>query len=185
MVDFYTSIENCKHCPLFRNQPPLFERAQKADIFWVGVSAVKANDNDTTPLSPTTNSGKLLCQIEDSVSSLEFYKTNIVKCLPVDANQKIRYPSTDEMRRCYSHIENEIDNLHPNIIVLLGKQVASYVLKQNGVSEFSIDSDFHYRPIPANGQVFLPVHHPSYIMVYKRKRLDEYKDNISSILNSL
>lgn len=183
MMDLFENIENCNMCELCHNQPPLVQKSTSADVFWVGISAVKTDNLHDTPLSNTTNSGKLIDRIECNVCNTRFHKTNIVKCLPTDDKDKIRYPSMGEMHKCYSHIESEVKELKPNIIVLLGKQVASYMLKKNGVTSFELSSDFHYKTIPANGQIFLPVHHPSYILVYKRKRLTEYISGIANVLN--
>lgn len=185
MIDFYRDIESCKCCDLCYNQPPLVQKTSSADVFWVGLSAVRTDDKNDTPLSQRTNSGKLIEQIEGYVRNIKFHKTNLVKCLPVDAKDKIRYPSTTEMRACYSNIESEINELNPNVIVLLGKQVASYVLRKNGVTDFDLSPDFLYKTITVNSIVFLPVHHPSYIMVYKRKRVAEYSNGISNLLKNV
>ena len=37
-----------------------------------------------------------------------------------------------------------------------------------------LSDTFHYAPITVNNIDFIPIHHPSYILVYKRKLLDEY-----------
>ena len=182
-MDLFDCIEKCRACNLCHNQPPLIQKTKSADVFWVGISAVKTQNLQDIPLSDSTNSGKLIGLIESTVNNAKFHKTNLVKCLPVDNESKIRYPSITEMHNCYSHIEKEINKLNPNIIVLLGRQVASYVLKKNCVANFNLDSDFQYEPIHLNGRIFLPVHHPSYVLVYKRKRLAVYCNSIASLLN--
>ena len=54
---------------------------------WVGLSAVRVDDIEKeTPLSNLTNTGKLLSEIESRNKKSEFYKTNLVKCLPLNSD---------------------------------------------------------------------------------------------------
>ena len=43
--------------------------------------------------------------------------------------------------------------------------------------------DNHYGE--KEGTYYVPIHHPSYIYVYKRKRMDEYIEGIERIINQL
>jgi Uracil-DNA glycosylase len=151
------------------------------DVVWVGLSAVKATNKDETPLAVNTNSGKLIYSIEASLSDYTFHKTNLVKCLPL-LGEKIRYPSNPEMKSCYSNLELEINHLKPKIIFLLGKQVASFVLKQHNIQEIQLSDEFHYQTYSVNGILFIPIHHPSYILVYKRKMVDNYIKGIGDLI---
>jgi DNA polymerase len=182
-MSIFNNIKKCNKCDLCNNQPPLAQKSSDADVFWIGISAVKTENNLDSPLSNKTNSGKLIDQIESTVSDVSFHKTNIVKCVPFDDKNKIRYPSSKEMQKCYAHLESEINDLNPNMIVLLGKQVATFMLKKFGISEFELANDFNYKTISAGGHTFLPVHHPSYVLIYKRKFLADYSNRISTLLN--
>ena len=64
------------------------------DILWVGISA-KIGEK---PLSEATNTGKLVKQIEAACGK-PGYKTNLVKCPPIDKNGKLRYPNRTEIDR--------------------------------------------------------------------------------------
>ncbi len=147
---------------------------------WVGLSAVKVQCTTTeTPLSNSTNTGKLIAEIEKKNNNVNFYKTNLVKCLPIK-DQKIRYPKKEEMKSCFGHLTEEIEEFKPKIVFLLGKQVADFVSEKN--SELS--STYDYDTVKKNNVIYVSVHHPSYILVYKRKELDAYIRGISKIINT-
>lgn len=173
----------CKACGLYLNQLPAVDEKRKADVFWVGLSAVAfSNDEEKVPLSPLTRSGALIANIEAAyLDQLAFYKTNLVKCLPL-TRDKIRYPVQHEMEKCYSNLESETIQLHPKVVFLLGKQVASFVLRQLDVSAYSLDENFRYESFKLNGITYVPVHHPSFVLVYKRKHLNKYVNQIRSII---
>ena len=172
-------IRQCKSCNLCNNQAPLIDNKKKADVIWVGLSAVKVDCTKTeTPLSSSTNTGKLLMQIEDLNSNSEFYKTNLVKCLPLEKN-KSRYPKKEEMKSCYNHLEKEIIEFKPKIVFLLGKQVSDFV--SNRAVELS--SSFRYKPVVKNNTVYISIHHPSYILIYKRNKINAYLKSISEIIS--
>jgi len=148
----------------------------------VGLSAVQfADDQDRIPLSPSTKSGSLIKDIEEPYKEeISFYKTNIVKCLPL-SNDKIRYPSKQEMEKCYPNLEAEIEILKPSLIFLLGKQTGTFLLERFSRKLLSLDDDFHYDSFLINGITYIPIHHPSYILVYKRRNVKDYIRSIQSI----
>ena len=147
---------------------------------WVGLSAVKVDDIEKeTPLSNLTNTGKLLAEIENRNKKSKFYKTNLVKCLPLNSD-KIRYPRKDEMLACYNNLESEVSEFKPKLVFLLGKLVADFVAKDK--FEVNFADDFKYEAIKAGDTIYVPVHHPSYILVYKRKNVDSYIKGISKLI---
>jgi uracil-DNA glycosylase family 4 len=172
----------CKSCGLYLNQGPIFDHQKKSKVFWVGLSAVRFADNQIKlPLSPITASGSLIRLIEQShKEKISFYKTNLVKCVPLK-EEKIRYPLGHEMEKCYSNFEWELEHLKPSTVFLLGLQVATFVLKKQCGLKPSFDEDFLYHPVEIKGINFIPVHHPSYVLVYKRKKMPQYIKNIQSL----
>lgn len=169
----------CKACGLYLNQLPVLDVANKSHIFWVGLSAVQFDENiERIPLSPFTRSGALINDIQKPISkNISFYKTNIVKCLPLK-DGKIRYPLEHEMEKCFPNFEYEINQLTPSIVFLLGKQVAKFVLKKMGIDDFNLSDDFKYEVFEFGETQFVPVHHPSFILVYKRKFINKYKESL-------
>ena len=166
------SIKKCANCDLCNNQLPLLDDLKKADIMWVGLSSKKVNDiNNSIPLSNDTNSGKIIERIENKLVGLTFYKTNLVKCLPLNEKNKLRYPNTEEMDKCIVNLISEIKLVEPKMVFILGKKAYDFVykyFKNNGIN---------------SSNVFY-IEHPSYIYVYKRKYVDDYINKIVEIYNS-
>lgn len=173
--------KSCRACGLYLNQPPAFDTRKTASVFWVGLSAVQfSGDDERVPLSPSTRSGALIAEIEKTFSrTVSFYKTNLVKCLPL-SRDKIRYPIKSEMERCYANFADEIEIMKPKLVFLLGKQVASFIYEQIGGGAVGLSDDFEFKSFTFNGIIYVPVHHPSFILVYKRKFIGEYTSGIHS-----
>ena len=191
MSNWYHKIEphksnHCKACGLYLNQLPLSDNKRHADVFWVGLSAVQINDDleKSIPLSPSTRSGKLIYDIEKKCSdTTSFYKTNLVKCLPLNEH-KIRYPELLEMEKCFPNLISELSLLKPKVVFLLGKQVSTFVLKKFNLQSQKYDADYRYKSYTIDGTSFIPIHHPSFILVYRRKMVNTYIDSICSIIKS-
>ncbi len=172
----------CKACGLYLNQLPVLDLAIRSHIFWVGLSAVQFDDDiERLPLSPNTKSGALIENVEIPLKkTTNFYKTNLVKCLPLK-DGKIRYPLEHEMEKCFPNFEYELNELSPSIVFLLGKQASTFVLKKMGIDEINLREDFKYEIFEFGNTSFVPVHHPSYILVYKRKYVNKYIRQLRSL----
>ncbi len=164
------------------NQEPIYDKRSMADVFWVGLSAVKFDDDEEKlPLSRLTPSGALIHRIEEGYKTeLTFYKTNLVKCVPLKED-RIRYPLEHEMEKCFPNFEWELNLLRPSTVFLLGKQVSTFVLKKLSGHKPSMNEEFEYSAFDINGINFIPIHHPSFILVYKRKELNKYIRNIQQL----
>jgi uracil-DNA glycosylase len=173
----------CKACGLYLNQLPVGDNKNKASVFWVGLSAVLIpEEEEKIPLSPYTKSGALIYEIEQPfVKKISFFKTNVVKCLPLN-NDKIRYPFKHEMEKCYPNLLSEIEVLKPSVIFLLGKQVSTFIFGKLGVDDLILDENFNYNSVIVDNIQYIPIHHPSYVLVYKRKFVTNYIEGISSFL---
>lgn len=180
-------LKVCKACGLYLNQLPVLDFLKYSNIFWVGLSAVQFDEGvEHLPLSPSTRTGALISTIEEPLKDeISFYKTNLVKCVPLKDDGKIRYPIEHEMEKCFPNFQFELDTLNPAVVFLLGKQVSTFVMKKLGVKEISLPENFKYKPIEVNGTFFLSIHHPSYILVYKRNQLQNYIKNIQSICKKM
>ena len=170
-------ILNCKKCELYQNQKPLMDSAGEADVFLVGLSAKKIGKNGFSPLSEKTTSGKVIKKIEDTCQGIRFYKTNLVKCLPLSENGKIRYPRKEEMDCCFENLVWEISVLKPQIVFLLGEKVYANVGKNLKI-EFKKPDDIQFHAIEYDGIWLVPVQHPAYIGVYRKKDEEKYIEDI-------
>lgn len=180
------SSEGCKRCSLYINQLPLVDKRVSADIMWVGLSAKKVEDVGTAvPLANDTNSGKLIDNIESGLGEFRFIKANLVKCLPLDEHLKLRYPTTNEMKACYSNLKQEIIKIKPKVVFLLGMKVSKFTLKDIEVTFTGLNNKYQYTYFRHNNIYYVPIHHPSYIHIYKRKQIDQYILGVQSIINEV
>lgn len=83
------------------------------------------------------------------------------------------------MEKCFHNLEAEIEVLQPSVIFLLGKQVSDFVISKFLGKTPELDGNFNYDSIQFQNIHLVPIHHPSYILVYKRKHLKNYMEGIS------
>lgn len=177
-------IRKCQKCGLCFNQKPLLDKKKKCEVFWVGLSAKKVLSDVDIPLSPDTNTGKLIQKIEELLCEVTTYKTNLVKCVPLNEQSKLRYPNKKEMDTCFENLQTEIAELSPKIVFLLGEKVYSSVGKHLNI-DFHKWNEFDYYYKEYEGTYYVPIHHPSYIYVYKRKNIDDYVHSIEKLICKL
>jgi len=167
-------IKNCKNCNLYFNQLPLLDKKEVCDVMWVGLSATKVENIEIDyPLKENTNSGKIIKEIENALPNIKYYKTNLVKCLPLNDRGKIRYPSKEEMSVCIKNLINEIEILKPKIVFLLGNNVADFIEKY--IKEHNIKLNTSLKRIE----------HPSYIYIYKRKNKQDYINKVTNYIKKM
>lgn len=180
----FESIKECSKCGLCKHQSPLMDDFKSCQIFWVGLSAKKATCENEKPLSPTTNSGKLICNIEERCTEVLTYKTNLVKCVPLNEEEKLRYPNKKEIDICFPNLKEELSSLKPRIVFLLGDKVAKAVSRHFKLT-FAKWEGFDYKYTIHDGIYYIPIHHPSYIHVYKRKQMETYIEEIENLITKL
>ena len=104
-----SKITKCNKCGISCNQKPLVENMKKSDIMFLGISAKIKEKEDEMPLSENTNSGKLIKMIEERLleenNNLLCYRSNMVKCVPLNEDGKIRYPDNLEIENCIENLE--------------------------------------------------------------------------------
>jgi DNA polymerase len=164
------------------NQLPLLDKVDECDVMWVGLSAKEViNVMEDIPLSVTTKSGELISKIETEVKKCKYYKTNVVKCLPLDGEGKLRYPTRKEMDLCIVNLFREIEVLKPRLVFLLGKNVIK-AFESNIHMEFDGFKDYDYKMYQVGKMNIIPIHHPSYISVYKVKSKETYIESVKNLI---
>ena len=160
-------ITKCNRCSISCNQKPLIDRLRKSDIMFVGISAKIKEKEDEMPLSENTNSGKLIKMIEERLlkenNNLLCYRSNMVKCVPLNEKGKIRYPDILEIENCIDNLVYELSIVKPKVVVLLGRLVEKHLKKK----------------IIEIGYNTITIYHPSYIYVYRKKEIEKYVEESS------
>lgn len=171
----------CLECSLCDNPGPLMDMCRSADVMVVGLSAKIAKYDNEIPLDGRTRSGRVIDELEHIAKEqgLMVYRTNIVKCAPLDEKKKLRYPQNAEMDACLGYFEEEIKMISPQTIILLGDIVRKTVMKKWGVN-IPKPEDNQIHIINFDGKSIAAVYHPSYVL-----RSNERKKNYIEVLKQI
>ena len=152
----------------------MIDDAQEADIIVMGLSAKKKRFVSEIPLDRSTHSGKLVSAMEDIAHKYKcgVYRTNLVKCVPLDENGRLRYPTSLETKCCFSNFLIEQAAIQPRIVILLGKTVQQVFEKK---LKFNV---------AAAGCYYVASYHPAYVMRSKNRR-DTYLQNFENLLREI
>lgn len=178
-------ISACHRCKLHIYQTPLLDQPKKNAIMVVGISAKQLETSCEIPLDNHTKSGQLIASMEKIARSycFEIYRTNLVKCPPLNRDLKIRYPTQTEIEMCFNNILYEINMLQPHTIILLGNLVQSTFRKKLKIDiEPAKSCTFSFQKI--QNRYYVASYHPSYVM-RSTLRKEQYLENFSILLEVL
>ncbi len=96
------------------------------------------------------------CLVEAGIARDEVYVTNVVKCRP----PQNRVPRSREIAACLPYLLQEIEELKPNVIVLVGSTAMTAFLGPLSITKV------HGQVFTVEGfdARFVPVFHPSYVL---------------------
>lgn len=167
LQEIAAQIHGCQVCGLCRNRTNTVpgEGNPNARIMFVGEGPGETEDLQGRPF--VGRAGELLDEAFSSASidRNQVFITNIVKCRPPGN----RNPSQEEMKKCYPYLVNQISYIQPDLIVVLGKVAAEYILqrpvkitKENGRLEFF-----------SSGLCVMTVLHPAYVLRNQKPEVRE------------
>ena len=85
---------------------------------------------------------------------------------------------------CFKNLLAEIAEVKPKVVTLLGEKVCSAVEKKLNI-KLKRWCGFEYFATEHNGIWYLPVQHPSYICVYKRKEVEKYVKKVAEAIGRI
>ncbi len=149
---------DCTLCDLHRSARVVCVKGSgpsPCDIMIIGEApSFRRSDQAVVPFS--RQSGKLLFQLlrEVGISSDQCYITNVVHCPPPE-NQT---PSTSEVKACMVYLLEEIDQVKPQYVLLLGATALKGVLRKSKITQI------HGTFIEKDGVTYLPTFHPAAVL---------------------
>lgn len=182
VIKLFEKIEKCQKCDLYHNQKPLLDKVRTADIMVVGISAKRVHDEKEVPLDAKTKSGQIVSMLEAKAlkNGYSIYRTNLVKCVPLNSDGEIRYPNKEEIIACMDNFFVEYECVTPKLIILLGNQVKEAVERHFNVKlPKAKNCEFLFQKV--DKYMFVTGYHPSYIMRSKRKT-ELYLNNFEKML---
>ena len=152
---YIASCRDCGLCETRTNTVP-GEGNKRAKIMIIGEGPGQNEDLQGRPF--IGKAGDLLNEAfrRAGINRNDVFITNAVKCRPPGN----RNPSQEEMDKCYPYLINQICYIKPEIVVILGKVAAEYLLqrpvkitKENGKLE-----------VRSSGLRLMTVLHPAYVL---------------------
>jgi DNA polymerase len=113
--------------------------------------------------------GQLLTKIIEAIglSRDDVYIANVIKCRPPEN----RNPEPDEVETCEPFLFQQIDTIHPKVIVALGPFAAKALLKtQDSISRLR-GRVYDYR-----GAKLVPTFHPAFLLRSPERKRDVWED---------
>ncbi len=167
----YKSIVNCQKCLLYKNQKPLIDKIVPADIMIVGLSAKIKKYEKEIPLDGRTRSGKIIDEFQKIAHRYNFsvYRTNIVKCVPLNEQKRIIYPNELELQSCFKNFVAEVKLVDPTIIILLGNIVRETVSQQLKII-LDNPTENNLPMTRIKNRFIISSYHPAFLLRSKRRR---------------
>jgi len=131
-----------------------------AELMFVGEAPGADEDEQAEPF--VGKAGQLLTKIIQAMGLQrgDVYIGNILKCRPdmPPGSPGNRKPTPAEMQTCIPYLHEQIDLIHPKVLVALGGTAMEGLLNKTGITK--LRGNWHsYRGIP-----LMPTYHPSYLL---------------------
>lgn len=161
---------NCRKCPISNNRHNVVISAgsENARIMFIGEGPGENEDLQGEPF--VGKAGQLLDVMLELIGldrKKDIYICNVIKCRP----PQNRDPSSDERSACRPFLERQIELIHPELIVVLGRIAATELLDP----QFKITQQ-HGQWTSYNGIRCIATYHPSALLRDESKRPDAFAD---------
>ena len=163
LSELRNEIGDCVRCKLSKNRNSIVfgEGNPGAKIMFIGEGPGREEDMQGRPF--VGEAGMLLTKLIEKMSlgdvglkRGDVYIANIVKCRP----PMNRDPEEDEVTSCRGFIERQIEIIHPEVIVTLGRIALQTLLKRQDLKITAVRGNFFdYKGIPV-----MPTFHPAYLL---------------------
>jgi DNA polymerase len=163
-------IGDCTRCKLHRlgrRQVVFGVGNPSAELMFVGEAP--GADEDIQGIPFVGRAGQLLTKIIEAIglSRDDVYIANVIKCRPPEN----RNPEPDEVETCEPFLFQQIDTIHPKVIVALGTFAAKALLKtQDSISRLR-GRVYDYR-----GAKLVPTFHPAFLLRSPERKRDVWED---------
>lgn len=150
----YEQIEVCQKCELSKNGCAVpGEGSAKAEVMFIGEAPGRVESETGRPF--VGRAGTLLTGLIELIglNRRDVFITSIVKHRP----PKNRKPTQSEIDACLPYLQEQIKNIKPRIIVLLGTTALYAVLGK----EIGKITDIHGRTIRRDTLTYFPTYHPA------------------------
>lgn len=153
LEDLRSEIRGCRKCRLHesRSQAVPNQGSADADVLFVGKRVGYPDDQVGLPYQGEAGSTLDYVLKEVGLSREDVFLTNLTRCFPPQG----RDPKSDELDRCSTYFERELELVDPDLIVALGKLVAERLLGMDVKLE-EVHGEIHtYNTLTYRGDVLV------------------------------
>lgn len=138
-----------------------------AELMFIGEAPGRDEDEQGKPF--VGRAGQLLTDIIKAMKLTrdDVYIANVIKCRPPEN----RNPEPDELDACRPYIRQQIDIIHPRVIVTLGK----FAMQSLAGKAFAISAT-RGQWIEFEGIRVMPTYHPAYLLRNPSAKKDVWND---------
>ena len=151
-------IGDCKRCKLSGKRTNIVfgEGNPDAKLMFIGEAPGREEDIQARPF--VGDAGMVLTRLIEKMGFRreDVYIANIVKCRP----PMNRDPEADEMEECKGFVERQIEIIHPQVIMSLGRIAAMSLTGDAKIKITAIRGKF----FDYKGILLMPTFHPAYLM---------------------
>lgn len=150
-------IGDCKRCKLCEKRTNIVFGVGNPNARLMFIGEAPGHDEDLQGEPFVGRAGQLLTKMIGAMGfkRSDVYIANIAKCRPPDN----RYPEPDEVETCIPFLYQQIDAIHPKIIVTLGN-LATQTLLNTKTGITALHGNFQdYR-----GTKLMPTYHPAFLL---------------------
>ncbi|MBN1367276.1 MAG: uracil-DNA glycosylase [Dehalococcoidales bacterium] len=153
LTELYKEIAACRQCEIAKLRTKVVpgEGTENAEILFIGEAPGFHEDQQGRPFVGPAGQflDKLLASI--GLKRQQVYIANVIKCRPPNN----REPSSVEIENCRNFLDRQIEQIHPKIIVTLGRYSMARFFPGKSISKI------HGTAQRQNGVVYFAMYHPA------------------------
>ncbi|MDH5203983.1 MAG: uracil-DNA glycosylase [Nitrospirota bacterium] len=158
LIALREEIGECRRCKLEKDRTHIVfgEGNPYSRLMFIGEAPGKEEDLQARPF--VGDAGMLLTRLIEKMGFKreDVYIANIVKCRP----PMNRDPEKDEIEQCRIFVERQLEIIHPEVIICLGRISAQTLIGNPGLKITAIRGKF----FDYNGIPLMPTFHPAYLI---------------------
>lgn len=167
-------VHQCTQCSLHRGKTHYVfgEGSPKAELMFIGEGPGQDEDLSGRPF--VGRAGQLLTKIIAAMKldRQDVYIANVVKCRPPNN----RAPTPEEAHACMPYLQQQIQLIHPKIIVLLGATAASHLLGHKVPISKARGQWTEVRLNTGDAFKTMPTYHPAALLRNPNLKKDVWED---------
>ncbi|MDA8415627.1 MAG: uracil-DNA glycosylase [Betaproteobacteria bacterium] len=169
LLSLHDQISTCTRCPLHQQrQQPVYGLIRSGSP-WMFIGEAPGYEEDRTGQPFVGDSGKLLDQMLHAIGleRAQVSIANVIKCRPPHN----RTPTTVECQSCLPYLEQQIAEVRPKVLVLLGKVAAQSLLKKTQTMTELRKESLEFQGIPT-----IATWHPAYLLRNPQEKQGAWRD---------